>query len=516
MKFTIRMIALALACVCCLSTLTACDIGLAKKLTDTTDPTNENAPADNGLSPAELYRALLKAEDFIVVSQLDISNKTDENMLRKVLHKDEGRLLARTETYDGKTAKRSTAYLDLDHSLRYTETDGKWGFEGYKGGKEALEESLNELLKISERISTDPLFKDENYEKADENGCASLKESVLQTMFSEGKYEATYTKAAEPDTYTLYAMVLHKGERHTLTLTVRLVDATVELPKPGDEEEPEPPVTNPETTPELPPENLPQPDEPPVKYPETMDPPFTDIPEVDVTDAKALIDRADFLLSKLDSFTIKSDGGMGMTIIDDFISISQLQELKADITGKRVQETISEEVYFQIMGAGATTGGVRYYDQDVYMLETDGTKEYAVMDSELLDGMLATLTSTIPTDLSVFKLVEVRETDEIYDIHLFGLKDDVDPYEMVGDILGEVENLELSRQTFQVIVEVDKNWGVYRFMLLSFHATADIEGFGYTEVDYETWTYIGNYNCTEPVKPSMDGYVEVPLESLIG
>lgn len=520
MKFTIRMIALALACVCCLSTLTACDIGLAKKLTDTTDPTNENAPADNGLSPAELYRALLKAEDFIVVSQLDISNKTDENMLRKVLHKDEGRLLARTETYDGKTAKRSTAYLDLDRSLRYTETDGKWGFEVYKGGKEALEESLNELLKISERISTDPLFKDENYEKADENGCASLKESVLQTMFSEGKYEATYTKAAEPDTYTLYAMVLHKGERHTLTLTVRLVDATVELPKPGDEEEPEPPVTNPETTPELPPETFPQSYEPPVKYPETMDPPFTDIPEVDVTDAKALIDRADSLLSKLDSFTMVSEAEMGMFIIQagqaGHVSVLRLQELCADISGKKVLETLKERYYYSDNNFEMITGGIRYYDQDVYMLETDGVKEYASMNGELLDGILVDLTATVPTDLSVFKLVEVRETDEIYDIQLFGLKDDVDPYVVVGDILGDVGKIELSRQTFQVIVEIDKRWGVYRNILLSFHAEVETKEGGYMEIDYESVTYIGNYNCTEPVKPSMDGYVEVPLESLIG
>ena len=518
MKYTLlRIIGLLLAGACCFSALTACDIGKTEKRPDSTKPSQETPSAYADLSPAELYRALFEAEDYYAVAQLDVSKAPDKSMLRKVVHKDEGRLLARTESYDGTTAKRSTAYLDLDRALRYTKTDGKWGFEVHKGGKEALEESLTELLKISEKIPTDQLFKDENYEKADENGCASLKKSVLESLFGEYKSEVTYTKEAEPDTYTLYATVLQKGERHTLTLTVRLVDATVELPKPGDEEEPEPPVTTdpPETTPELPPEDLPQPDMPPVKYPDPMEPPFTDVPEVDVTDAKALIDRADSLLSKLDSFTIVSDGGMGLSITADFVSISQLQELKVDITGKRVQEIVSEEVYFQIMGAGATTDGVRYYDQDVYMLETDGVKEYSAMDAELLDAMLSTLTSTIPTDLSIFKTVEVYEQEDVYGIALNGLKDEVDPYEMVGDILGEVENLELSRQTFQVIVEVDKNWGVYRFMLLAFHATADIEG-GYTEIDYEMCTYIGNYNCTEPVKPSMDGYVEVPLESLIG
>ena len=498
MKFTVRMIALALACVCCLSTMTACDIGLAEKITDTTDPTNENAPADNGLSPAELYRALFEAGDFIAVAQLDVSNAPKENMLRKVLHKDEGRLLARTETYDGTTAKRSTSYLDLDHSLRYTETDGKWGFEGYKGGKEALEESLNELLKISERISTDPLFKDENYEKADENGCASLKESVLQTMFSEGKYEATYTKAAEPDTYTLYAMVLHKGERHTLTLTVRLVDATVELPEIKTEE---PKPENP-----LPPED---------DSVEKLDPPTTDIPEVDPTDAKALIDRADYLMGLLHSFTAASKMEMVMELSDETVVFTRIEEVKSDIVCKRVRAEASNTYAWVDANVSQNSFGMIYYDQDVYMMYIDGDKQIAPMNDAVLDGLIGDLTAVVETDLSMFGSVTITEDEYSYYITLTDLIVGGDLGEFLGGLLDSFGEMEVDYDSFQMQVDILKDTGLYNVVSFGFDAMVATED-GNVPVNVEAFVSYMDRNKTTIKQPATVGYVEVPLESLIG
>lgn len=514
MKYTIRMIALLLAGVFCLSTLTGCDIGLAKKLPNSTEPSHENMSPYADLSPEELYQELLEGEDYIAVAQLDTKKVQSKEMLRKILHKDEDCLFIRTEASDGKATTRKTDYADLGAALRYTQEEGKWVCADGKGGREGLTDALNELLTISEKIPAAQLLVDKNYGKPDENGTAILTESALKTVFGENKSEVTYTKAQEDGAYvyTLSAMVVEKGVRYTLTFSVRFVDTTVDLPELKSEEEPKPPITNP---PE-PPVTVPGDEvDPPATIPEEVDPPVTNIPEADPIDAKALIDRADELMAQLDSYIIKTEQSMVMDLIGDSIIYTRLHELRADIAGKRVQETVSESYLSQQTGISTESGGVKYYDQDIYMLETDGIKEYAPMDEELLNLLIGELTATVPTDLSVFQSVTVTEVDDVYMIDLFGLKEDYASDAFISGLLGDMGEGEIDCRMIQIFVEINKRTGLYQSVFIDFVLFADLDLVGYTEIYNETLISYTGFNKTVVKKPSTDGYTLVPLESLI-
>ncbi|MBO5778073.1 MAG: hypothetical protein J6R82_00750 [Clostridia bacterium] len=520
MKYTVRMIALLVAGVFCLSTLMGCDIGLAEKLPDSTEPSHENSSPYADLSPAQLYQQLLEGEGYIAVAQLDTKKVQSKGMLRKILHKDEDRVFVRTEESDGKVTTRKTDYIDLGAALRYTQEEGKWVCADSKGGREGMTDALNELLTITEKIPTDRLLADENYGKPDADGVATLTESALKEIFGDNKSEASYAKTQEDGAYvyTLSAMVVEKGVRYTLTFSVRFVDTTVEMPKVESEEEPKPPVTKPPvTTPPIPPVTLPGEEiDPPVTIPEEVDPPVTNIPEADPVDAKALIDRADELMTQLDSYIIKTDQSMAMDLIGDTVIYTRLHELRADIAGKRVQEIVSESYLSQQTGISTESEGVKYYDQDVYMLETDGIKEYAPMEEELLNLLIGELMATVPTDLSVFQSVTVTEVDGVYMIDLFGLKEDYASDAFISGLLGDMGEGEIDCRMIQIFVEINKRTGLYQSVFIDFVLFADLDTVGYTEIYNETLISYTGFNKTVVKKPSTDGYTLVPLESLIG
>ena len=241
MKHLIIGITSVLCGVLCLSALIACRPD-SDTTTISTDADEPSPYAD--LTPAEVYSALEKAEQFQITAYSKVNTNGNLTMSRKILQKSGEQYRIHTESYDGKQAVRSTTYADAALQRTYEKNNGKWEYFTANADSLDLSPKISNTLEVSALFPSDPLFADEHYTLTDsETDARSMSEDTISSILKEKakKTSISFAYDSKSDTYTVSGSASQTGERgitikHTLIIEICFAENTLTIPESEDGE----------------------------------------------------------------------------------------------------------------------------------------------------------------------------------------------------------------------------------------------------------------------------------------
>ncbi len=224
MKICIKLLALLTASLLTLSTLSCSKGEDADKPAQTTDDGASSILEQyKGLSPAEIYSALLKADQFVFINVMDRKVTGAKITITHMLEKD-GNTVRYTISQDAEDTTynvQQMIYCDLEKQLYLTQSGDEW-FSITDPAKVNLTALLEGCAPV------DLLFDEKNYQKSGDE-YHLLQDAILQII---GSTTATATgKMTEKDnTYTVHLLTEDSG--NTVEMVTKVLFGNVQLTMP--------------------------------------------------------------------------------------------------------------------------------------------------------------------------------------------------------------------------------------------------------------------------------------------
>lgn len=411
------------------------------------------------------------------------------------------------------TSDEITAYADVKKGIFYEEDDdGNW--QTQEDSDYEWSGLMTNFVENAE-IRFD-LFAEDNYTVDGDR--YDIDEDLLADAYDG--YEASLYMKRNGTKYSFVLKLIDPDteEESTIKYTIEFKDCTVKLPKTDEDENPTTtlPAIRPVTTVKNPSGEVAATERPDVvvtqvpdaepDYP-TIDPGY----EEDVLSPRAIYDRATENMNALNSYKSVLDAVIVTSMMDEEMTTTLYSLGYIDAIGGRMQGYVQMDLY------GMMSYEVEsYFDNEVYMMSTDGIKQMAPMTAEKHAELMGEQ-ETVTLDFDDFKDYDMYYHANGYSITVVGLKSGSAVAGMLDGMVDENSDIDLDSIELTFFISEDF---YIEIMTLSMEMTTNSGDPSIGDIvaqESMTITYSDFDEAVDQiVKPSTVGYEEVTLEELVG